>query len=154
MNNLLFIVVFWLFCGVCSSDAQVFKKLWNSGDYSYSVKVVESERIGDKPYIKAWIKKSVIPEKRTNAIKRLIETLKRYGINDSGYLNFDHSLTLYVFRCGSGSFAMLEAFDYDTKGSVLNSRKFYGPDLDYESVAPETIIEGLLTDVCAQYGPK
>jgi len=78
----------------------------------------------------------------------MVEYLKKYDLEKSKkYQNFDHSISLYEIDCKNKQKIYKESKDYDDQENVLDHQ--INKDIEWTSIKPYTISEGLYKNLCA-----
>ncbi|PKN50829.1 MAG: hypothetical protein CVU55_14940 [Deltaproteobacteria bacterium HGW-Deltaproteobacteria-13] len=80
--------------------------------------------------------------------EEMVEYLKKYDLEKSKkYQNFDHSISLYEIDCKNKQKIYKESKDYDDQENVLDHQ--INKDIEWTSIKPYTISEGLYKNLCA-----
>jgi hypothetical protein len=128
-------------------EKEIFDPRWKFLDFdiSGSAYFYDSESVSTSgDIVKVWDKKIYSERSKLNRIKRRIQK----KLNVIGYENLALTLGLLKIDCSKKRYQILEAIDYASDGSVLNSRIFPENSAKWYSIPPDSIGERLFEEVC------
>ena len=141
MKNLLLITVAILTMACCAFAAdwiQIYEKQYldasSLAPYSYNLNF-DNDRL-----YSIW-------SKNLNDGTQSWQLLEKYSGKKAWY-----SKTLWVVNCSKKEIAVKSTVWYDLKEDVIDS--YNSNYLDWKSITPETVGEGIYTDVCRAVAPK
>jgi hypothetical protein len=92
------------------------------------------------PSVKRVMRKFIIPA------KVMINLRKKYALSLTGYPAYSHSLSLWEINCNNKTIRILSYFDYDKKGTELDSHGY--DNLEMIPIKPRSFDEQTFKAIC------